>query len=56
MQGYAWAKTPAGELFIVLVVDGQGYVPAVENAIDLSQIEFLGPVQWPTAVTRQNLN
>jgi hypothetical protein len=51
MQGYAWAKTSTGELLIVLFVDGQGYVPAVENAIDLSQIEFLGPVQWPTVVT-----
>jgi hypothetical protein len=56
MQGYVWAKTPAGELFIVLVVDGQGYVPAIENAIDLSQIDILEPVQWPTAAQTPNLN
>jgi hypothetical protein len=49
MNGYVWAKTPTGELLIVLVVDGQGYVPAVENAIDLGQIELLEPVKWPTA-------
>jgi hypothetical protein len=53
---YAWAKPPAGELFIVLVVDGQGYVPGVEKAIDLFQIDFLESVKWPTAITRQNLN
>jgi hypothetical protein len=51
MQGYAWAKTPAEELFIVLVIDGIGYVPGVENAIDLSQFDILEPVKWPTAVT-----
>jgi hypothetical protein len=56
MQGYAWAKTPAGELLIVLVVDGMGYVPAREDAIDMGQIELLEPVQWPAAITRQNLN
>jgi hypothetical protein len=52
MQGYAWAKTPAGELFIVLIVDGQGYVPGVENATDLSQVDILVPVKWPAAITR----
>lgn len=56
MQGYAWAKTPTGALFIVLVVDGQGYVPAVETAIDLRDIEILEPVQWPTAAQTPNLN
>ena len=56
MQGYVWARTPAKELFVVLVVDGKGYVPGVENAIDLFQIELLEPVQWPTEITRQNRN
>jgi hypothetical protein len=52
MQGYAWARTPAGELFVVLIVDGKGYVPGVENATDLSQIDILEPVKWPSAITR----
>jgi hypothetical protein len=52
MSGYVWARTAAGELLIVLLVDGMGYVPAREDAIDLFQIEFLGPVQWPTAITQ----
>jgi hypothetical protein len=52
MQGYAWARTAAGELFIVLVVAGKGYVPGVENATDLSQIDILEPVKWPAAITR----
>lgn len=56
MQGYVWAKTAAGELFVVLVVDGKGYVPGVENAIDLGQIEALEPVKWPTAITQRNQN
>jgi hypothetical protein len=30
MQGDAWAKTPAEEFFIILVVDGKGYVPGAE--------------------------
>jgi hypothetical protein len=54
MQGYLWAKTPQQELFIVLVVDGKGYVPGVENAIDLFQIEFLEPVQWPSTLQNRN--
>jgi hypothetical protein len=52
MQGYAWARTPSGELFIVLIVDGKGHVPGVENAADLSQIDILEPVNWPAAITR----
>jgi hypothetical protein len=52
MNGYIWAKTPDNELLIVLVVDGKGYVPAVENAIDLDEIDLLEPVRWPTAITR----
>jgi hypothetical protein len=53
MSGYAWAETPEGHLFVVLVVDGKGYVPGMENAIDLSDIAILEPVEWPTA-TLQN--
>lgn len=56
MSGYAWAKTTAGELFVVLIVDGKGYVPGVENAIDLEQIEALEPVKWPTAITQRSPN
>jgi hypothetical protein len=54
MQGYAWARTPAGELFIVLIVDGKGYVPGVEKAADLSQIDILEPVKWPPASSWQS--
>ena len=54
MSGYIWAKTAEGELFVVLVVDGKGYVPGVENAIDLDQIEALEPVKWPSAITQRN--
>lgn len=56
MQGYVWAKTPENELLIVLVTDGKGYVPGVESAIDLDEFFFLGPVEWPTEVTRQSRN
>jgi hypothetical protein len=49
MNGYVWARTPAGELFVVLAVDGKGYVPGVENAIDLSRTDVLEPVKWPAA-------
>lgn len=48
MSGYMWAQTPGGELFVVLMVDGKGYVPGVENAIEPDEFFFLGPVQWPT--------
>lgn len=47
MSGYMWAKTADGALFVVLVVDGKGYVPGVENAIALAEFDFMGPVQWP---------
>jgi hypothetical protein len=49
MQGYAWARTPAGELFIVLIEDGKGYIPGVEAAMDFSGIDILEPVKWPAA-------
>lgn len=48
MQGYIWAKTPEGALFVVLMVDGKGYVPGVENAINMADVFTMGPVQWPT--------
>lgn len=54
MLGYVWAKTPSGELFVVMVAEGKGYVPGVENAIDLAEFEILEPVQWPTATTQLN--
>lgn len=54
MSGYIWAKTAEGELFVVLVVDGKGYVPGVENAIDLAEIVALEPVKWPSAITQQS--
>lgn len=47
MQGYLWAKTAENELFVVLMVDGKGYVPGREDAIDLEQIFVLEPVAWP---------
>jgi hypothetical protein len=53
-MGYVWAKTPNGELFVVLVVDGKGYVPGVEGAIELHQIAILEPVQWPTLIAPPN--
>lgn len=53
-DGYFWARTPKGELFVVLVVSGQGYVAAVECAIDLVQIDILEPVAWPTASAAPN--
>lgn len=59
MSGYVWARTEAGELFIVLVVDGEGYVPGRENAIEPEQFalfELLEPVKWPTAITPRNRN
>lgn len=54
MSGYMWAKTPKGDLFVVLVVDGKGYVPGVGNAIELDTIDLLEPVRWPTAITQQS--
>lgn len=56
MQGYQWAKTPEDELFVVLMVDGKGYIPGMENAIDLGEVFFLGPVQWPTETTLPSRN
>lgn len=53
MQGYVWAQTPAGELFVVLVQGGKGYVPGVEHAIEMSDFTFLEPVKWPLHVTAQ---
>ena len=50
MSGYIWAKTPEGALFVVLMVNGRGFVPGVENAIDMAEIFILEPVQWPTEV------
>lgn len=47
MRGYRWAKMIDGALFVVLLMDGKGYVPGREDAIDLSQIDLLEPVQWP---------
>lgn len=55
MSGYLWAKTPENELFVVLVIDGKGYVPGLENAINLDEFFFLGPVQWPE-LTPQSQN
>lgn len=48
MQGYVWAKTPENQLFVVLIVDGRGYVPGVENAIELDEFFILEPVTWPS--------
>lgn len=56
MQGYVWAKTPEGELFVVLMVAGRGYVPGVENAIDMAEVFLLEPVQWPMATAQPNPN
>lgn len=50
MQGYVWAKTPEGELFVVLLSSGKGYVPGVEGAISLDQFAVLEPVQWPVQI------
>lgn len=47
MSGYYWAKTADGALFVVLVVDGKGYVPGIENAIELAEFDLLEPVRWP---------
>lgn len=50
MSGYTWAKTSKNELLVVLVVDGKGYVPGREDAIDMEQISLLEPVQWPSPI------
>lgn len=47
MQGYYWARTPENELFVVLMVGGKGYVPGIEDAIDLTELFVLEPVRWP---------
>lgn len=54
MSGYIWALTGNGELLVVLMVDGKGFVPGVENAIDMTEIKALEPVKWPAQVTQQN--
>lgn len=56
MSGYVWAKTPEGELFVVLMVAGKGYVPGVEGAIGMDEFFVLEPVAWPTAPTPQSQN
>lgn len=55
MQGYYWAKTPENELLVVLLTQGKGFVPGVENAIDLAELFILEPVQWPEPVKPRNL-
>lgn len=56
MSGYVWAKTAAGELLVVLVTGGKGYVPGVESAIDMTEIDVLEPVTWPTGTIPQSRN
>lgn len=48
MSGYVWAKTGQNELLVVLLQSGKGFVPGVENAIDLGEITILEPVRWPS--------
>lgn len=52
MQGYHWAETADGELLVVMFAHGKGYVPGVDNAIDLSIITVLEPVPWPAPTVR----
>lgn len=47
MQGYVWAKTPEGELLVVLVQGQKGFVPGLEGAIELDEFFILAPVEWP---------
>lgn len=54
MSGYLWAETPEGAQFVVLAIGEKGYVPGVENAIDLADFNILGPVAWHTETTPQN--
>lgn len=54
MSGYLWAKTPQGALFVVLEVGGKGFVPGVEGAINLAELDILEPVQWPSQTTIQS--
>lgn len=54
MQGYVWAKTTEGALFVVMVTDQGGFVPGREDAIDLSQITLLEPIAWPSQFTAPN--
>lgn len=56
MQGYHWAETADGELFVVLMVDGKGYVPGVEGAIDLGTANLLEPLPWPARPAPPRLN
>lgn len=53
-NGYYWAKTPDGELFVLLNVDGMGFVPAVESAIDLATVTILEPIKWPSPLTTES--
>lgn len=56
MNGYFWAETVDGALLIVLFVNGRGFVPGREGAINLDEIFVREPVQWPeqTAAPSQN--
>lgn len=56
MQGYFWAETPDRALFVVLMVDGKGYVPGVEGAIDLGTANLLEPLPWPAQPAPPRLN
>jgi hypothetical protein len=55
MSGYYWARTPENELFVVLVVNGKGFVPGVEGAIDLTHFAILEPVKWPSQTAPPSL-
>lgn len=50
-NGYYWAATPDGELFVLLNIDGRGFVPAVEDDINMAAVTILEPVTWPSQVT-----
>lgn len=54
MSGYCWAKTAENELFVVLVVNGMGYIPGVESGIDLAEFVLLEPVKWPSETQNQS--
>lgn len=53
-NGYYWAATPDGELFVLLNIDGRGFVPAVEDDINMAAVTILEPVTWPSQVTAAN--
>ncbi len=56
MSGYMWAETAEKALFVVLVIDGKGFVPGREDAINLDEIVLLEPVAWPMHCAPQNPN